>query len=411
MTTDLGQCRFCATPLRESFVDLGLSPLSNAYPAAADALKAEVFHPLHAFVCHRCFLVQLHEFESPSEIFTEYAYFSSFSDSWLAHCRQFAGEMVERLKLGAGARVVEVASNDGYLLKFFQQRGVEVLGVEPARNVAAAAEAAGVPTLVEFFGTALARRMAERGQRADLLVGNNVLAHVPDLNDFVAGLAILLQPQGVLSMEFPHLQRLVEGNQFDTIYHEHFSYFSLVTVLEVFARHGLRVFDVAELPTHGGSLRVLACRADAAIAQTGRVEELRAREVAAGYQRLETYRGFSAKVIDTKCALLEFLIGARRAGQRVVGYGAPAKGNTLLNYCGVRVDLLEYTVDRNPYKQGRLLPGTRIPIRAPSEIERTRPDYVLILPWNLREEIGQQLAFIREWGGKFVAPIPRLEIW
>ncbi|HEY0193834.1 MAG TPA: class I SAM-dependent methyltransferase [Kofleriaceae bacterium] len=408
---DLGRCRFCATPLRDSFVDLGMSPLSNAYPAASAVLAPEMFFPLHAFVCHECFLVQLHELQTPSEIFSEYAYFSSFSTSWLAHCEAFAKAMVPRLGLGASSRVVEIASNDGYLLKFFQAAGVEVLGVEPARNVAAEAIKAGVPTLVEFFGTAQAQRMVAAGQTADLLVGNNVLAHVPDLNDFVAGLATVLAPEGVLSMEFPHLARLVEHNQFDTIYHEHFSYLSLVTVERVFAHHGLRVFDVEELPTHGGSLRVIACRHGAAHAQTGKVEALRAREVADGFTKLETYRGFARRVIDTKCALLEFLIGARREGKRVVGYGAPAKGNTLLNFCGVRQDLLEYTVDRNPYKQHRLLPGTRIPIRAPEEISRTKPDYVLILPWNLRHEITAQLAEIRGWGGKFVVPIPSVEIF
>jgi C-methyltransferase-like protein/putative zinc binding protein/methyltransferase family protein len=410
-TTDLGRCRFCATPLAESFVDLGMSPLSNAYPPASAVLAPELFFPLHAFVCSECFLVQLHELQSPSEIFTEYAYFSSFSSSWLAHCQRFAAAMTERLGLGPRSRVVEIASNDGYLLKYFQAAGIAVLGVEPAKNVAAEAIAAGVPTLVEFFGTAQARRMVAAGQTADLLVGNNVLAHVPDLNDFVAGLAIVLAAEGVLSMEFPHLARLVEGNQFDTIYHEHFSYLSLITVERVFAHHGLRLFDVEELATHGGSLRVIACRTGAAHAQTGRVEALRAREIADGYQQLETYRRFAPRVIDTKCAVLEFLIGARKAGKRVVGYGAPAKGNTLLNFCGVRGDLVEYTVDRNPYKQTRLLPGTRIPIRAPEEIARTRPDYVLILPWNLRTEITEQLAEIRAWGGKFVVPIPRVEIF
>lgn len=409
-TVDLGTCRFCATPLRESFVDLGMSPLSNAYPEANNLLAPETFYPLHAFVCHACFLVQLHELQTPDAIFSDYAYFSSFSDSWLAHSKAFAGEMTARLGLGASSRVVEIASNDGYLLQYFKQRGIAVLGVEPARNVAAQAIAAGIPTLVEFFGTAQARRMVEAGQRADLLVGNNVLAHVPDLNDFVAGLALVLAPDGVLSMEFPHLMRLIDGNQFDTIYHEHFSYLSLFTVERVFAHHGLRLFDVEELPTHGGSLRVIACRADARHVATGRVEALRARELVAGYDRIETYRDFAARVIDTKCALLEFLIGARRDGKRVVGYGAPAKGNTLLNFCGVRTDLLAYTVDRSPHKQGRLLPGTRIPILSPDEIARTKPDYVLILPWNLRDEITAQMAHVRSWGGKFVVPIPRVEI-
>jgi len=373
-------------------------------------LAPETFYPLHAFVCHACFLVQLHELQTPSAIFSDYAYFSSFSDSWLAHCKAFADAVAPRFGLGAGSRVVEIASNDGYLLQYFAQRGIEVLGVEPAANVARTAVAKGIPTLVAFFGTAQAEQMIAAGQQADLLVGNNVLAHVPDLNDFVEGLRRLLKPAGVLSMEFPHLARLVEGNQFDTIYHEHFSYFSLLTVERVFAAHGLRIFDVEQLPTHGGSLRVIACAAAAPHAQTGRVEALRAWELANGYGRIETYRSFAAQVIDAKCALLEFLIAARREGKRVVGYGAPAKGNTLLNFCGVRSDLLAYTVDRSPHKQGRLLPGTRIPIRAPEEIARTRPDYVLILPWNLRAEVTAQMAHVREWGGRFVVPIPRVEI-
>jgi len=411
MNVDLGTCRFCNSALRESFADLGMSPLSNAYPAAADGLKPEVFFPLHAFVCTNCWLVQLHELQTPSEIFTEYAYFSSFSDSWLEHSRLFSDAAIARFGLDAASRVVEIASNDGYLLKFFKQRGIDVLGVEPAKNVAAEAIKAGVPTLVEFFGVAQAMRMVESGQQADLLVGNNVLAHVPDINDFVAGLALVLKPAGVCSMEFPHLARLVEGNQFDTIYHEHFSYLSLSTVQRVFAQHGLRVFDVEELSTHGGSLRVISCRKDAPHAQTGRVEALLEHERADGYLDVEIYRRFAKKVIDTKCAFLEFLLGARRDGKRVVGYGAPAKGNTLLNYCGVRSELIEYTVDRNPYKQNRLLPGTRIPINAPEEIMRTKPDYVVILPWNLRAEISTQLAQIREWGGKFVVPIPRVEVF
>jgi len=408
---DLGRCRFCAIPLRESFVDLGMTPLSNAYPLASHLLESETFYPLHAFVCHECFLVQLHEMQTPDQIFSEYAYFSSYSDSWLEHCRVFAEAMIKRFGLTASSRVVEIASNDGYLLKFFKQAGIDVLGVEPAQNVAAEAIKQGIPTLVKFFGSSQAHVMALAGQQADLLVGNNVLAHVPDLNDFVAGLQLLLKPQGVLAMEFPHLLQLIDCNQFDTIYHEHFSYLSLLTTVRVFERHGLRIFDVEELPTHGGSLRVLACRSGAAHAQTGRVEALVARERAADYERIETYRAFAARVIDTKCALLEFLIGARREGKSVVGYGAPAKGNTLLNFCGVRQDLVAYTVDRNPYKQGRLLPGTRIPIYAPDEIAKTKPDYVLILPWNLRAEISSAMAHVRDWGGKFVVPIPRVEIF
>ncbi len=407
--TGLG-CRFCAAPLSESFCDLGMSPLSNAFPPASAALEPETFYPLHAFVCTSCWLVQLHAMQTPEAIFTEYAYFSSISTSWLAHCEQFAADETRRFGLGSSSRVVEIASNDGYLLKYFQKLGIDVLGVEPAKNVAAEAVVGNIPTISEFFGTALASKLVADGLCADLLVGNNVLAHVPDLNDFVAGLALLLAPDGVLTMEFPHLARLVDGNQFDTIYHEHFSYLSCVTAERVLAHHGLRMFDVEELSTHGGSLRVYACHDGARHAQTGRVEALREREIAQGYTQLDVYRAFQQRVVDTKCALLEFLIDARRRGKTVAGYGAPAKGNTLLNYCGVRGDLVAYTVDRNHYKQGRLLPGTRIPIRAPWAIAETKPDYLLILAWNLRDEITAQMANIKDWGGRFVVPIPRVEV-
>jgi SAM-dependent methyltransferase len=404
-------CRACGAALTQVFVDLGSSPLANSYLDEAALLRAEPFHPLCVYVCEHCWLCQLPESASPQEIFGDYAYFSSYSTSWLEHARRYVDAMIGRFGLGPGHQVVEIASNDGYLLRHFMERGVPVLGVEPAANVAETARALGIPTEVRFFGSATARDLAASGHAADLLLGNNVLAHVPDLNDFVAGLAILLEPGGVLTMEFPHLVRLVQENQFDTIYHEHFSYFSLVAVERVFARHGLALFDVEELPTHGGSLRIYAQRADGGgHARAARVDELAARERALGVESRAYYQGFSEKVKETKRRLLEFLIAARREGRTVVGYGAPAKGNTLLNYCGVRGDFLDYTVDRSPHKQGKYLPGTRIPIRAPEAIFETRPDYVLILPWNLRAEIVEQMAAIRDWGGRFVVAIPEVTV-
>jgi hypothetical protein len=372
----------------------------------------EAFFPLHVYVCERCFLVQLQEYVSREEIFTEYAYFSSYSDSWLAHARRYTEQMIERFSLGPDSRVVEVASNDGYLLQYFVQRGIPSLGIEPAANVARAAEERGVRTLVEFFGRDLARRLAATSQQADLLVGNNVLAQVNDINDFVGGLALALAPQGVITIEFPHLMRLVEENQFDTIYHEHFSYFSFLSAREIFAAHGLVLFDVEELPTHGGSLRIYARHTDDASKPVSeRARELTAREQAAGVLDAAYYQGFAEQVRETKRRILEFLIGARRAGQTVVGYGAPGKGNTLLNYCGIRTDFLDFTVDRNPYKQGKYLPGTHIPIRAPEALAAAKPDYVFILPWNLKDEIMSQLAFIREWGGRFAVPIPDMRVY
>lgn len=405
------QCRFCGSPLSLSFADLGMSPLSNAYLKFEQLNKMEPFYPLHAWMCESCYLVQLEEFESPEHIFSDYAYFSSFSDSWLDHARRFTDQVAKRFELGASSFVVEIASNDGYLLQYFASRGVPVLGIEPAANVAAEAERKGVPTLVKFFGAQTALELAGAGKQADLLIGNNVLAHVPGLNDFVAGMAILLKPGGVISMEFPHLLRLMEENQFDTIYHEHFSYFSFLVAERVFAKHGLTIFDVEEIPTHGGSLRIFAKRASNSALPVGeRVSALRRREQAAGLDRADTYRAFAERVKATKRLLLRFLIDAREAGKRVVGYGAPAKGNTLLNYCGVRTDLLEYTVDRSPHKQGRYLPGTHIPVHAPEKIRETRPDYVLILPWNLQNEIAEQMADVRSWGGKFVVPIPEVKV-
>jgi SAM-dependent methyltransferase len=374
-------------------------------------LAAEPYYPLTVYVCERCLLVQLPESESPEAIFSDYAYFSSYSNSWLEHARRYVEAMIERFGLGASSQVVEIASNDGYLLQYFAARGVPVLGIEPAANVADAAIAKGIPTRIEFFGADSARRLVGEGIRADLLLGNNVLAHVPVLHDFVEGLALALAPGGVLTMEFPHLARLIAENQFDTIYHEHFSYFTLAVVQRVFAEHSLAVFDVEELPTHGGSLRVYARHADDASKGIGeRVAALLAGEAAAGLDRLEGYLAFDGKVREVKRALLEFLIGVRRAGKSVVGYGAAAKGNTLLNYCGAGPDLIDYVVDRSPHKQGRFLPGTRIPIVHPDRLAETRPDFVLILPWNIKEEIMEQMAHVRRWGGRFVVPIPEVAI-
>jgi SAM-dependent methyltransferase len=401
-------CRFCRAPLEATFADLGMSPLANSYvpPERADAM--EPFYPLHVRVCAECFLVQLPELESPEHIFSDYAYFSSYSSSWLEHSRRYVEATAERFGLDGASRVVEVASNDGYLLQYFVERGVPVLGIEPAANVAAVAEERGVPTLVRFFGTATARAVAADGP-ADLLLGNNVLAHVPDLNDFVAGMKLLLKPGGVITMEFPHLLRLVDERQWDTIYHEHFSYFSFTTVRRVFATHGLRLFDVDELPTHGGSLRIYGCHDDDAAKPEGeRARALLAREAAAGYSSLDTYVAFGERVAEDKRRILTTLIDLKRAGRRIVGYGAAAKGNTLLNYCGIGRDFLDYTADLSPHKQGTLLPGTHVPVRSPEALRADRPDVVLILPWNLKDEIMEQLAFIREWGGAFAVRTPEL---
>lgn len=404
---DVRGCRFCDEPLTHTFVDLGKTPLCQNVLTRRQLNEMEPFYPLHAHVCGKCFLVQLHEYVSGEHIFGgDYAYFSSYSDSWLAHCKKYTEDMSERFNLGASSQVMEIASNDGYLLQYFVQRGVPALGIEPARNVAAAAEEKGVRTLVKFFGTPLARELVRDGTRPDLLLANNVLAHVPDLNDFVEGMKVVLKPTGVITVEFPHLMRLMDGNQFDTIYHEHFCYYSFLTVERVFAAHGLTIFDVQELPTHGGSLRIFAGHSDARQPMDS-VLEMRRREREYGIERLETYRTFAHRVEDTKAKLLTFLIEAKRAGKTVVGYGAPGKGNTLLNYCGIRTDLLAYTVDRNPYKQGKFTPGTHIPIHAPEKIAETKPDYVLILPWNLKDEIAGQLAYIREWGGRCVVPVPQ----
>ncbi|TLY37707.1 MAG: class I SAM-dependent methyltransferase [Nitrospirae bacterium] len=404
-------CRFCGAWLTHTFVDLGMSPLCESYRTESQRNTMEAFFPLHVFVCGRCYLVQLEQFVSPADIFTEYAYFSSYADSWVRHAQAFVEMSVKRFDLGATSRVIEVASNDGYLLQHFIPLGIPILGIEPAANVAQSAQAKGVPTLVRFFGRQTAEELASTGIRADLLVGNNVLAQVPDLNDFVAGMHILLNAGGVITMEFPHLQRLIDGNQFDTIYHEHFSYFSLTTVHAIFARHGLVIFDVEELPMHGGSLRIYACHADnREHPATERVHAMLAREDRDGVKTMDYYAAFAERVKDTKRRLLTFLIEVKTAGKSIVGYGAPGKGNTLLNYCGIRTDFLDYTVDRNPYKQGKYLPGTHIPIFHPDRIVETKPEYLCILPWNFKDEIIEQMAHIREWGGRFIVPIPHIEV-
>jgi SAM-dependent methyltransferase len=404
-------CRLCAEPLRRTFVDLGMSPLCESYVAVEQLNQMEPFYPLHAYVCEKCFLVQLGEYVTPEHIYSEYAYFSSYSDSWLRHASNYVDMITDRLKLNAKSLVIELASNDGYLLQYFVQKSIPVLGIDPAANIAEMAARKSVPTMVRFFGEATARELVAQGRQADLLLGNNVLAHVPALNDFVAGMKILLKPNGVITMEFPHLQRLMEGNQFDTIYHEHFSYFSFLAATMTFARHGLTVFDVEELPTHGGSLRIYAKHSeDRTKPVAANVGVLLDRERKLGFEHLEAYSAFGEQVKETKRKLLEFLIGTRRAGKSVVGYGAPGKGNTLLNYCGIRTDFLDYTVDRNPYKQGKFLPGTHVPIYPPERIAQTRPDFILILPWNLKDEVIKQLAYIREWSGGFVVPIPEVQI-
>lgn len=404
-------CRFCGTTLEHTLVDLGMSPLCESYVAAEDYSKMEPFYPLHAFVCHECHLAQVDEFVPAEEIFTEYAYFSSYADSWVEHARRYCHEMTERLGLGRASQVVEVASNDGYLLQHFVALGIPCYGIEPAANTAEVAIAKGVPTEIEFFGVESARRLAAAGRQADLILGKNVLAQVPDLNDFVAGLKIMMKPGAVVTIEFPHLLATMEGNQFDQVYHEHYCYFSLLSAERIFAHHGIRLFDAEELPTHGGSLRIFGQHAE----ETGRpaTEQLsafRARELAAGLDRMETYAAFAAKVRETKRAALQFLIEAARAGKSVAAYGAPGKGNTFLNYCGIKTDLIAYTVDRNPYKQGRYLPGSRIPIHHPDRIAETRPDLIVILPWNFRDEIVKQLQYVAEWGAQFVVFVPEVTV-
>ena len=405
-------CRFCGTSLIHTFADLGMSPPCQTHIESHQLNHMEAFYPLHAFVCDRCFLVQLQEYVTPKDIFTEYAYFSSYSDSWLKHAKSYTDQMVERFQIGSKSQVVEIASNDGYLLQYFSEKGVPVLGIEPAANVAQVAIQKGIPTTTKFFGIQTASELGGAGKQADLLLGNNVLAHVPNINDFVGGMKILLKPTGIITMEFPHLMRLMAENQFDTIYHEHFSYLSFGTVEQVFAAHGLTLFDVEELPTHGGSLRIYGRHTQDHSKPVGeRVHELRTREIDAGFTKLDRYLSFGEQVKQTKWKLLEFLIRVKRDGKSIAGYGAPGKGNTLLNYCGIRTDFLDYTVDRSPYKQGKYTPGTHIPIYSPDKIRETKPDYLLILPWNLKDEVMQQMAYIREWGGQFIVPIPEVKVY
>lgn len=404
------ECRFCGTQLKHTLVDLGMSPLCESFVSAENENRMEPFYPLRVFVCDNCFLAQLEQFVSVEHIFTEYAYFSSYSDSWLDHAKRYTDMITSRLKLDQQSTVMELASNDGYLLQYFVDKGIKVIGVEPAANVAAVAEKKGVHTVVKFFGVQTAKELAAQYGQVDLMIGNNVLAQVPDINDFVGGMKIALKPGGVITMEWPHLMRLMNENQFDTIYHEHFSYFSFIAAERIFARHGLTLFDVEELPTHGGSLRMYAQHAGTG-AVSERVVEMKKRELDAGYDRMDTYRDFGEQVKETKRKLLEFLINAKRAGKSIAGYGAPGKGNTLLNYCGIRTDFIDYTVDRNPYKQGKFLPGTHIPILHPDKIMETRPDYLFILPWNVKDEIMAQMSGIRAWGGKFVVPIPEVTVY
>lgn len=405
-------CRFCDAPLEITFLDLGMSPLANSNLTETQLNNPEMFFPLHVYVCKTCLLVQLEECSSPDTIFSDYDYFSSYSDSWLRHAQKYSEHVMKRFGFNESSQVIEIASNDGYLLRNFHEQGIPVLGIEPARNVAEVAREKGIATIVEFFGERLACELRAKGTQADLLIGNNVLAHVPALNDFVRGLKVLLKPQGVITMEFPHLMRLMTDNQFDTIYHEHFSYFSFGTVQKVFAKHGLKVFDVEELSTHGGSLRIYCCHEEDLIKSIEpQVLDLRNREGKEGFGQLEHYVVFSSRVAHVKRQLLLFLISAKEAGKTIAGYGAPAKGNTLLNYCGVRTDFLDFTVDRSPHKQGKFLPGTHIPILAPDAIALHKPDYLLILPWNIKDEVMEQTAHIREWGGKFVVPIPQLQVF
>jgi hypothetical protein len=411
-TNNSSKCRFCGQPLRFSLVDLGMSPLCESFLALEQLNQMEPFYPLHVYVCEQCYLAQLEEYVSPEHIFTEYAYFSSYAVTWLQHAERYTDLMTERFGLNDKSFVVEVASNDGYLLQYFVKKNIPVLGIEPAKNVAKVAIEKGVPTLTEFFGVKLAEQLRGEGKQADLIAGNNVLAQVPDINDFVGGLKILLKPTGVITIEFPHLMRLMEENQFDTIYHEHFSYFSFITAEKIFAAHGMTLFDVDELPTHGGSLRIYARHAEnEALPVIVRARALHEREVNAGFTKMEHYSAFGEQVKETKRKILEFLIAAKREGKSVAGYGAPGKGNTLLNYCGIRTDFLDYTVDRNPYKHGKFLPGTHIPIYPPEKIQETKPDYVFILPWNFKDEIMSQMAGIREWGGRFVVPIPEVKVY
>jgi 2-polyprenyl-3-methyl-5-hydroxy-6-metoxy-1,4-benzoquinol methylase len=406
------QCRFCNQPLKYTFVDLGVSPLANSYLNEAQLQDMEPFYPLRVYVCERCYLVQLPVFQSSVEIFSDYAYFSSYSESWLQHAKNYTESMIERFGFDHESHIIEIASNDGYLLQYFKEKKIPVLGIEPAGNVAQAAKEAEIPTLVKFFGFQTATELAAEKKHADLLIGNNVFAHVPDVNDFVKGLKVILKPQGVITLEFPHLSRLVAENQFDTIYHEHFSYFSFTAAKQIFAHHGLEIFDVEELPTHGGSLRIYAHHEeDQSKVSSEHVKDLLEREDADGFQGLELYLAFDEKAKKSKRSILDFMNQSKNGGKSIVGYGAPAKGNTLLNYCGIRRDYIDFTVDLSPHKQDHFLPGTHIPVYHPDRIKETRPDYMVILPWNLKNEIMPQMAHIREWNGHFVTLIPEVRVY
>lgn len=405
-------CRACNFEVDDLFVSLGSLPLANSYLTEEGLKLMEPYYPLELYVCTNCYLVQLDEFESPQRLFSDYSYFSSFSRSWLEHASAYVEKMTKRFNINKESHVVEIASNDGYLLQYFLAKGVEVLGIEPAKNVASVAIEKGIPTETVFFGEDTAKRLLEEGKGANLIVGNNVLAHVPDINDFVKGLKILLKPGGVITMEFPHLMRLMENTQFDTIYHEHFSYLSLLSAERIFVSHALRVFDVDEIPTHGGSLRIYARHEeDDSMVQTQSVNELKEIEKTFGLKDMKCYRSFSSKVEALKRDLLTFLINIKSEGKTIVGYGAPAKGNTLLNYCGIGTDFLDYTVDMSPHKQGRFLPGSRIPIFSPDKIMETKPDYIIILPWNIKDEIMEQMSYVRDWGAKFVVSVPDVEVF
>jgi hypothetical protein len=406
----LKTCRFCKNNLEESFCDLGKTPLSNSYLSEKELHQSEQYHPLHAFLCTNCFLVQLLEYETPQNIFSDYAYFSSYSDSWLKQCQEYVDNISSRLKLSKNSFVIEIASNDGYLLQYFLKKEIPVLGIEPAKNVAQASISKKIPTLIDFFGTPLSHEIVKKYQKADLIIANNVFAHVPDLNDFVSGMSVLLKETGVITIEVPHLKELIENNQFDTIYHEHFSYFSLYTLEKVFKAHNLRIFDVEKLSSHGGSLRIYGCKENALFKESSQLTSLRKEEKAIGVDKINTYRDFFKNVKKIKFDLINFLIEKKKENKSIIGYGAPAKGNTLLNYCGIRTDFIDYTVDKNPYKVGRFLPGSHIPINDISMIEKTKPDYILILPWNIKNEIISQLSYTRKWGAKFVIPIPSIEV-
>ena len=411
MSTDQRGCRFCGEGLKHVVVDLGMSPLCQSQVERENLNRHEVFYPLRAYVCENCWLVQVHEHVAGEEIFSHYAYFSSFSDSWLSHASKYVDAITDRLQLNGSSHVVEVASNDGYLLQNFVNKGISCLGIEPAANVAQVAIDKGIPVDVSFFGVETATRIASEGRKANLLIANNCLAHVPDLNDFVGGMKVLLAAGGVINVEYPHLLNIIEQNHLDTIYQEHYCYHSLYTLEQVFAHHGMRIFDVEEIPTHGGSLRIHVSHDDDETKPVSdAVHEIRQREIDRGLTTLSTFEAFAERVKHTKWNLVEFLISAKRDGKRVVGYGAPGKGNTMLNYCGIREDLIDFTVDRNPFKQDSFLVGSRIPVHAPEMIDEVKPDYVLIMPWNLRDEIVEQLQHIREWGGQFVVAIPELEI-